>query len=161
MIKAHTFSIVTIAFIQCISIAAFADTGRVIHVADGDTITILNGKQKTKVRLAEIDAPESKQPYGKKAKQALAGWIAGKMVTVEPVGKDRYGRTIGKVYLDNRYINAAMVEAGYAWFYRKYGKDKNLLELESQARSARRGIWSVAHPIPPWEWRKHQYKSKN
>ena len=75
-------------------------------------------------------------------------------MTVEQVDIDRYGRTVGKVYLDKLYINAKMVKSGYAWFYRKYGKDMILYDVENEARTNRRGLWADASPIPPWEWRK-------
>jgi len=57
-------------------IPAMADTltGRVVGVHDGDTLTLRVGTRQVKVRLAETDAPELKQPYGQKAKQALSDW---------------------------------------------------------------------------------------
>jgi micrococcal nuclease len=70
--------------------------GRVVAIADGDTFTLLTSdKQQIKIRLAEIDAPESGQPYGNKSKQALSGLIFGKDVRVAVQTTDRYGRTVG------------------------------------------------------------------
>jgi endonuclease YncB( thermonuclease family) len=105
-----------------------------------------------------IDAPELHQAYGRKAKQALGNLVLGKIVTVEQVDIDRYGRTVGNVYLDKLYVNAEMVRNGYAWFYRKYGRDMSLYDLENQARAGRRGLWADANPTPPWEWRKNNRK---
>ena len=130
----------------------FAFSGKVVSIHDGDTITILQNKQQIKVRLFGIDAPELKQPYGKKSKQFLANLIAGQIVEVEENGKDRYKRTIGIVYLGNTDINAQMVANGYAWVYRKFLK--KYAPQESKAKSQRLGLWRDKEPIPPWEWRK-------
>ena len=131
-------------------------------ITDGDTIKILTSdKQQIKVRLASIDTPEKRQPYGKKAKQVLSDKIYGKQVAVEKVTTDRYQRMIGKVFLGERYINAEMVAEGYAWVYRKYNKDPKLLELERQAQEDGRGLWALQKDqrIAPWEWRKQRRKN--
>nr|DAN83795.1 MAG TPA: nuclease-like protein [Caudoviricetes sp.] len=130
----------------------FAFNGKVVSIHDGDTITVLQDKQQIKVRLFGIDAPELKQPYGKKSKQFLANLIAGKVVEVEGSGKDRYKRTIGTIYLNGADINAQMVGNGYAWAYRKFSKKYTV--QESQAKKRRLGLWRDKEPIPPWEWRK-------
>jgi endonuclease YncB( thermonuclease family) len=111
--------------------------------------------RQTKVRLAEIDTPESRQPYGNRAKQALSALVFGKEVRVVVVDTDRYGRTVGRVYADALDVNAAMVRQGAAWVYRKYSRDPSLLLLEQEARSARRGLWALPETerTPPWEWR--------
>ena len=129
----------------------FAFVGKVVSIHDGDTITVLQGKQQVKVRLFGIDAPELKQPYGKKSKQFLVNLVAGKVVEVEENGKDRYKRTIGTIYLNDTDINAQMVENGYAWAYRKFSK--KYTPQESKAKSQRLGLWRDKEPIPPWEWR--------
>ena len=137
----------------------FAFVGKVVSIHDGDTITVLQGKQQIKVRIFGIDAPELKQPYGKKSKQFLANLIAGEVVEVEENGKDRYKRTIGTVYLGNTDINAQMVENGYAWAYRKFSK--KYTPQESKAKKQGLGLWRDKEPIPPWEWRRRptSYKS--
>ena len=130
----------------------FALSGKVVSIHDGDTITILQNKRQIKVRLFGIDAPELKQPYGKKSKQFLANLIAGEVVEVEENGKDRYKRTIGTFYLNGKDINAQMVENGYAWAYRKFSK--KYTAQESKARKQGLGLWRDKEPISPWEWRK-------
>ena len=129
----------------------FALSGKVVSVHDGDTITILAEKEQVKIRLFGIDAPELKQPYGKKSKQFLSNLIAGQIVEVKENGNDRYGRTIGTVSLNGEDINAQMVENGYAWAYRRFSK--KYAPQESEAKFEERGLWSD-DPIPPWEWRK-------
>lgn len=107
-----------------------------------------------KIRLAEIDAPESHQDYGQRAKQALGNLVFGRQVSVDDGGKDRYGRTLGRVYLGQLDVNAEMVRTGYAWVYVKYARDRSLFALEDEARAARRGLWAGRESVPPWEWRK-------
>ena len=143
-------------------IHAATHTGKVIAITDGDTIKILTSdKRQIKVRLANIDTPEKRQPYGKKAKQILSYKIYGKQVKVEKITTDRYKRMIGKVYLGDRYINAEMVADGYAWVYRKYNKDPHMLELERQAQENGMGLWALQEDqrLAPWEWRKQRRKN--
>lgn len=144
---------------------SYAETlvGKVVGVSDGDTITILDSdKKQTKVRLNEIDTPESGQPYGNKAKQELSDLIYGKTVTVITNSKDRYGRTLGRVYLDDLDINSELIKRGSAWVYRQYSKDEKLLLLENEAKSQKLGLWSLpeSERIPPWEWRKNNKNNK-
>ena len=141
-----------VSFAILLPLYLFALSGRVVSIHDGDTITILQNKTQIKVRLFGIDAPELKQPYGKKSKQFLANLIAGEVVEVEENGKDRYKRTIGTVYLNGKDINAQMVANGYAWAYRKFSK--KYTPQESQAKKQRLGLWQDKEPIPPWEWRR-------
>lgn len=133
--------------------------GKVVHIADGDTLTVLVDHEQVKVRLAEIDAPESHQDYGQKAKQALGTLVFGRDVSFANGGKDRYGRSVGRVRLGSLDVNAEMVRTGYAWVYRKYAKDQSLYALEDEARAARRGLWAGHDPVPPWEWRKAKRNS--
>lgn len=137
--------------------------GRVVRVADGDTITVLDaGKTQHKIRLAGIDAPEKSQAYGQRSKQSLAELVADKTVVVETHKQDRYGRAVGKVLLDGRDVNLVQVERGMAWFYRQYqqeltAQDRALYEsAESVAKEHRRGLWQDKAPAPPWDWRKAQ-----
>ena len=140
-----------------LSLAVQADTleGNVVKIADGDTLTLLTStNEQVKIRLAGIDTPEKKQPFGNKAKQALAKLAFQKQVLVEVEAKDRYGRTIGVVFVDGLNVNAELVKQGMAWVYRKYTDDKRLYTLESEAKQAKRGLWLDENPIPPWEWRR-------
>jgi endonuclease YncB( thermonuclease family) len=90
-------------------------SGRVVLVPDGDTITVLVERHEIKVRLAEIDAPESKQAFGTHSKQALSDLCFRKDARLETQGKDRYGRTIATVYCAGRHANAEQVWQGMAW----------------------------------------------
>lgn len=131
-------------------------TGRVVRVADGDTVSVLDkSNTQHKVRLFGIDTPERDQPHGKAARKALSAIVAGKNVGVVVVEKDSYGRTVGTVYLQDSNINVAMVQAGHAWWYRYYAPHNRLLEAtEQQARKAKLGLWADPGPVPPWDWRR-------
>lgn len=135
--------------------------GRVVGISDGDTLTLLTPERRqVKIRLAEIDTPERRQPYGSRARQALAELVFGEAVRVEVQTVDRYGRSVGRVYRgsDGLDVNAALVRSGSAWVYRRYSEDPALLALERQARAAEAGLWALpqAQRAPPWEWRAQQ-----
>ena len=131
-------------------------TGKVVSVADGDTITILTDNKQTRIRLAEIDTPEKNQPYGKKAKKALSDFIFGKTVRIEIETIDRYGRTVGTIFSEGLNINKEMVKAGHAWVYVQYAKDKTLFDLEKNAKENQLGLWALpeGERIAPWQWRR-------
>ena len=134
--------------------------GRVVKIADGDTITVLLDKTQHKIRLEGIDAPEKGQAYGAKARQTLADKIFGQKVRVDWTKRDRYGRIIGRVYLGERDISLEMVKDGFAWHYKRYSKEAALADAEKEARKAGRGLWSDREPTPPWEWRRERKAKK-
>ena len=135
---------------------SWAWTGKVVGIADGDTITVLKAKAPVKIRLYGIDCPERGQAFGKKAKQFTAGMVFRKMVRIEPVDRDRYGRTVAWVYVDGKNLCEELVRAGLAWHYKKYSSDQSLADLEILARQSRAGIWSDPHAMPPWEYRRRK-----
>ena len=139
------------------SVPLFAEiiTGTVVSVADGDTITILDdSRTQHKIRFEHIDTPEKKQAFGQKAKEYLSLMIFGKTVKVQVKEKDRYGRNIGTVFLEKKNINLEMVNAGLAWHYKKYSKDKTFAAAETEAKKKKAGLWIDDNPTPPWEFRK-------
>ena len=136
-------------------------TGKVVGISDGDTLTLLvpdgTSFKQVKVRLGEIDTPESRQPYGERAKQALSDLAYNQQARVVVQDTDRYGRTVGRVYVGSVDVNAEMIRQGAAWAYRQYLKDQSLLTLEAEAKAAKRGLWGLpeAQRCPPWDWRKN------
>src|SRR5262249_45654393 len=131
-------------------------SGRVVGIADGDTISVLRDRRATTIRLVGIDAPEKGQAYGQRAKQFAASLAFGQTVTVRVTGHDRYGRLLGEVILpDGRSLNQELVRAGYAWWFRKHSHDLTLAHLEEEARVERRGLWADPSPEPPWTYRSH------
>ena len=131
-------------------------TGRVVGVRDGDTITVLRHGKVLKVRLYGVDAPEEQQAFGAVAKHFTSGMVFGKTVTVLVHDTDRDGRLVGEVLLPGgRSLNESVVRSGLAWWYQYYAPhDTTLDQLEQDARTAYRGLWSDPHAIPPWEFRK-------
>lgn len=124
----------------------------VVGISDGDTITCLAGKTPHRIRLAGIDAPESRQAYGQRAKQALSDRIYRRDVQVRISGTDRYGRLVGTVYLNGHDINRQMVADGYAWVYRRYAA-AGYLAAEAAARRQKQGLWQDADPVYPQHFR--------
>lgn len=137
-------------------IPAFDLRGRVVRVADGDTVSVLDtSNTQHKVRLYGIDTPERDQPHGTSAKNALARLVQDRQVGVVIVETDEYGRRVGTLYLDEANINEVMVAEGHAWWYRHYAPHEHLLALaEQRARKQRLGLWAGPQPVPPWDWRR-------
>ena len=139
-------------------------SGKVVGVTDGDTLTVLRvqgeKREEVKVRLYGIDAPEKSQPFYAQSKATASALVFGKVVDVQAKGKDRYGRTLAEVISEDKWsLNRALVWYGMAWWYKKYApKNKDLEKLESEARKAKRGLWTDAAPVPPWQWREEHKK---
>jgi len=136
-------------------------SGKVVAVADGDTITVLDAlRQQHRIRFQGIDAPESGQDFGAKAKQHLSDHVFGKEVTVEYEKSDRYGRTLGKVLLGQQDVNREMLRAGLAWHYKFYEREQTPQDRETysfeeaRARQRKIGLWSQPSPTPPWDFRR-------
>lgn len=144
-----------ISFVLAFSLSANADFGgSVVSIADGDTITVLVERKQIKVRLVEIDAPEKAQAFGARSKHSLSDMCFGKAALIKEKSKDRYGRTLGRVFCDGIDVNAEQVRRGMAWVYDKYVTDHSLYPLQDEARTARRGLWYDPDPMPPWNWRR-------
>jgi endonuclease YncB( thermonuclease family) len=131
-------------------------TGKVIRIADGDTVTILDRDHRQfRIRVAGIDAPERKQPYYEVSKQNLARLAFGRTVTVDWRKHDRYGRIVGNIRVAGEDVGLAQVRAGLAWWYRDYARDqtpedRKLYEAaELGARHSRAGLWQEANPVEP------------
>lgn len=148
---------VTLALLMthCLSCPAYAADliGEVIHVTDGDNLTILINKEWVRVRLAGIDAPESNQPFGTRSKRSLSDLCFWQQAVVTPKGKDQYGRVFAKVKCHDVDAGAEQVRRGMAWVYDRYVKDPSLNPLQAEAKTAKRGLWADSYAQPPWEWR--------
>ena len=150
---------------------SFAGQFTVGHVTDGDTIKVSgNGESKITVRLVGIDAPETSpkksrpgQPYSKKSTKHLTSLVLNKSVEVKSYGTDRYGRTLGVVFVGGKDMNLEMVKAGLAEVYRGKAADGLNLEpywnAEAEAKKAEIGMWSLGDKyISPKEWRRMHRK---
>jgi len=128
---------------------------KVIAVMDGDTVMVLRKGQKIKIRLANIDAPESAQVFGKESRNALVTQVLKKQVHINSRAVDSYGRMISEISVDGHSVNEEQVKSGMAWEYSHFHRDKHFLALQSQAQQAHRGLWGKsAHPVRPEKWRK-------
>jgi endonuclease YncB( thermonuclease family) len=130
-------------------------------VSDGDTITVLDASNKQhKIRLDSIDAPESDQDYGSRAKQSLSDMVFGRVVTVTSAKKDRYVRTVGQVLCDGKSANLEQLRRGFTWYYLAYAKELKpeitmaYERAENYEKSGKRGLWADAAPTPPWDFRR-------
>jgi len=142
-------------------------TGRVVAIADGDTITILDSANtQHRVRLAGIDAPETHQAFGEQSRLSLSEMIFGRDVSLSYQKIDQYGRIVGKIFLDGKDISLEQVKAGMAWHYKFYEdeqtpEDRELYaKTEAEARAARRGLWQDPSPIEPYQFRKEEKRER-
>ena len=129
-------------------------SGRVVGVADGDTLTVLADTTPVKVRLAEIDAPEKKQDFGERAKQSLAALCFDRQAIVLKGKTDRYGRTVARVRCQGIDASLHQVQQGLAWAYTAYLTDPDIATSERLARDSGLGLWLGPEPTPPWLYRK-------
>jgi endonuclease YncB( thermonuclease family) len=135
--------------------------GDVVHVADGDTVTVLDAEHVQRVvRLAGIDAPERGQAFGQVSRRHLSDLVHRKRVSVEWHKVDRYGRLVGRVSVEGRDANLAQLEVGLAWHYKAYEREQSederraYAQAEETARVEGLGLWQDRAPRPPWEFRK-------
>ena len=130
--------------------------GKVIKVADGDSITILHQGKKLRIRLAEVDAPEHGQPYWKKSRQALENHVLNKKILVEEFDVDQYDRLVGHVYIDDLWVNGELVRQGNAYVYTDYAVSAKLFKYQQAAKKNRLGVWQLPEQqrVKPWLWRK-------
>lgn len=138
-------------------------TGRVIDVASGDNLTIVDATNtEYKVRLSGIDAPEKQQPFGLESRKSLSELVYGKEVTVNWIKRDYHKRVVGKVLLKKTDINLEQVKRGMAWVFKHFLDDpssadqSDYIDAQEQAESNHIGLWVQNDPIPPWEFRRHE-----
>lgn len=152
---------VACAFFFLAAMAAFSGhslageaSGFASGISDGDTFYMVIDGKSTRLRLAEVDAPEKKQSFGRRSEQSLRALLGERPITVTWDKVDRYGRPIVQVYAEGIDVNAEQVGRGFAWVYRRYAKNPRLYVLENGARLERRGLWADPSPVEPWIWRK-------
>lgn len=141
-----------------LALIAPAHAHKVIGISGGDTLTLLVDNQPLKIKLANIEAPEKEQAFGKHSKQSLSELCWGKDASYKEQDIDRHGRIVAVVKCDGVEASSAQVERGMAWVYPKFSKDLTLPGLEAIARRDRRGLWFDTEPVPPWEFRQPQVK---
>lgn len=133
---------------------AYAFSGEVVGVPDGDTLVILSDQERVRVRIHSIDAPERGQAYGLRSRLSLTRLCYGKHADVEPVAGGRSGITFGRVTCDGIDAARHQVSRGSAWTDPKYAEpDSPLYDLQDAAMAERRGLWAAGKRVPPWNWR--------
>ena len=125
----------------------------VTGVADGDTLYASVDGHSIRIRLAQIDAPENAQAFGRRSEQSLRELVGKRRVELAWKSLDRYGRPIPQVAVDGLDVNAEQVRRRFAWVFPRYSHDAALIALEVQTMSAGVGLWADPHPVAPWEWR--------
>ena len=159
--------LIALLFALPLPAAAEIFEGHVIHISDGDTITVVNEKhQQLRVRIAAIDAPERHQPFSAASREHLSKLVRRQMVVVQWHKKDQYGRLVGSVSVKGLDTGLELLRAGMAWHYKQFENEQNPQDrtrystAESDARARRAGLWQDRSPEPPWEWRRRQGSSK-
>lgn len=137
----------------------------VVAISDGDTLTARCGAPGTyhqvKVRIAAIDAPESRQAFGQKSRQNLAKLCFKQRAALQALDTDAYGRTVANVRCGGVDVATAQVRAGLAWVYAPYATaHPHLAPLQRQARSDGTGVWSQKRPQAPWDYRHRHPRTK-
>lgn len=136
--------------------------GRVLEVYDGDTVTVLDGLRKFRVRLYGIDAPEAVQDYGIESRDTLRKLILGKTVAIAVMDVDTYGRAVARITSGETDVNREMIREGAAWYYRHFAPHETAFaEAEAAAKSAKKGLWRAPSPVPPWDFRNQTREPKS
>lgn len=138
---------------------------KVIKVSDGDTISVKKLKNNVldgdliKVRLYGVDAPEKDQDFGYESKKALMNYVSNKMIEIDIKSKDRYGRSVGILYVDGRNINEELLRDGYVWYYEQYDKNNERSRLlQENAMKNKLGLFAKKGYVEPWNFRKQKKK---
>ena len=141
----------------------------VIAVSDGDTLTarcgVSHAPYQIKVRIAAIDAPETRQAFGPQSRKNLAQLCLRQRARIQLLNKDRYGRNVANVRCGSAAnstspstgadVATEQVRAGLAWVYTPYARQHpHLLALQRQAQASSTGLWSQSRPLAPWAYRK-------
>ena len=130
-------------------------TGTVVEISEVNAIRVSRAGREVTVRLFGVEGPERGQAFHMQALEFLWEVALRQSVAVVADTPERAGWVTAVVQLpDGRDLSQALVQAGYAWHdtpsVPQYTK---LAQLETEARTAQRGLWAEAQPIPPWEWR--------
>jgi endonuclease YncB( thermonuclease family) len=156
--------VLALAFAAGAPVAFAAETsGTVVGVSDGDTLTLLDmTKNRHRIRLDGIDAPERSQPFGQRARQSLASLAHGRSAQAHCPKTDRYGRAVCRVTIGGVDVGLEQIRRGLAWHYVRYANEQSVGErsayaqAERTARSSGAGLWSFRDPMPPWDYRRAQ-----
>jgi micrococcal nuclease len=153
MLGAATLGIALAVFLIRRTTSTAPFSGRVASVSEGDTLTVLRGRQQVHVRLEGVDAPELRQAFGQQAKEFASARALGRDVEVRPRDRES-GWTIARVIVDGRDLGQEIMASGFGWHFARFGVDPAYATAENDARAKRLGLWQDASPMTPWEYRK-------
>jgi endonuclease YncB( thermonuclease family) len=161
MISVRGFGLGLFLLLLALGASAETLTGRVVGVTDGDTVKLLTADNiQHRIRIAWIDAPESRQAFGTRSKQSMSDLACNRQARVDCYKQDRYKRDVCNVFVDGRDVGLEQIKRGMAWHYVAYAKEQSRADrdayagAERAARDSRQGLWHDAHPVPPWDWRR-------
>jgi endonuclease YncB( thermonuclease family) len=127
------------------------------RIVDGDTIQI----GATKIRFAGIDAPETDQvcldAHGQRwacgiaSRDELVKHSAGRPWECDLIGTDKYGRSLGKCFVEGEDVSAWMVRSGWARY--RLSATRTITIGMKLRRARPRRAFGRAHFIAPWDWR--------
>ena len=156
------YALLTLAFLCPLVSGARVIEGRVVAVADGDTLTLLDeARALSQIRIVGIDAPEKRQGFGQRSKASLAALAFNHAAKADCRKIDRYKRNLCVVSVGGRDVGLEQIRAGMAWHYKHYAKEQPASErvayerAENEAKAKRLGLWVDADPVPPWDWRRN------
>lgn len=143
----------------------------VLKVVDGDTIKVMYNGRETSVRFIGVNTPETVDPrkpvecFGREASDHLKNLLSGKKVKLRrddtQTDRDKYGRILRYVYLDDQDVNLAIISNGYGYEYTyngafPYAKQAAYKQAQKDAETNKRGLWAdsacagqVAKPATP------------
>ena len=151
------FAILLIA-VCAINASHAAQNCLIVGVTDGDTLKARCGTpaayEQVKIRLSEIDAPESKQAFGERSKQSLSDLCFHQQAVITGGNKDKYGRTLARVECKGKDAAVHQVQTGMAWAYTQYLTDQAVYRAQQAAQTTHVGLWADAKPVAPWLWRR-------
>ena len=124
--------------------------GKASAVADGNSITVTDEHNKAlKVRLNAVDAPDLKQAFGGKAREALSAKVLSREVKLVVASVESDDSILADVYVAGHWINKEMVAEGWAWYRMRCSHSQEMADAENLARRSRLGLWADENPIPP------------
>lgn len=151
-------------FISLIAFCANAqEEARVVRVKDGDTYVLKTKEKEHTVRLLNVDAPELNQHWGMNAQRFVKDLIIGKIVKLEIITTDLYGRELANIYIDGQSLDYILVANGWAWHYVNYDHNPDLEKLMYIAKEKRLGLWEcgIDKVCPPWIFRQYNTRNRN
>jgi endonuclease YncB( thermonuclease family) len=156
------YAVLVVALLQTALATAVVIEGRVLAIADGDTLTLLDGSNRQhRIRVVGIDSPEKKQSFGQRTKASLSALAYDKAAMADCRKIDRYRRNLCVVFVDGKDVGLEQLRSGMAWHYKQYARDQPLAErityarAENEAQARKLGLWAEPDPLPPWAWRRN------